>query len=470
MGASVFMALLVAACSPDATGPVQDSASAIPGPSSSVVDGFDRPAPQHLIVFEPGSALADFEDAITAGGGTVVLSYPRFGFVSVTGMDAEALEGLAAREDVLYVEEDQLFELGLPEGTDIASAPAASVASPSDPSTAFFFPRQWGLRAIGADVAWASGALGSSGVTVAILDTGIDYLYPDLVGLVDISRSASFQPVDDAYINAFFPGRLPITDIHYHGTHVASTVASNGNTVAGVTSQTTLLAVKVCSVFGSCPSSAVFAGIIHAADNGADVANMSLGGAFLKPGSQGFVSVINRVTNYARQKGMLIVVSAGNSGWDLDHNGPVYSTYCDTPAVACVSATGPTAGTLPAGPFVDVDTPAPYTNYGRSAINVAAPGGNSSAGGAGFVWQACSTTSLYFTVCGSGPIFTLGLTGTSMASPHVAGVAALLVDHMGGGPARIKAALAQTADDLGQRGADPFYGKGRVNAATAVGQ
>jgi subtilisin family serine protease len=368
----------------------------------------------------------------------------------------------------LYVEEDQLFELGLPDASDVVSAPNGVVASPSDPTTAFFFSRQWHHRAISADVAWANGALGSPDVTVAILDSGIDYTYPDLDGLVDLSRSASFQPGDDFYVDLFFPGRHPITDLHFHGTHVASTVASHGNTVAGVTSQTTLIGVKVCDVFGSCPSGALFAGIIHAADNGADVANMSIGGFFAKPALPGFVSVINRVTNYARQKGMLIVVAAGNFAWDLDHNGPWYSTYCDAPSVACVSATGPSFAPSPAGPFVDVDTPAPYTNYGRSAINVAAPGGNEAAGNGGWVWQACSQTSLLIPICQTG-LFTLGLDGTSMASPHVAGVAALMLDYMGGAPAQIKAALAQTADDLGQPGTDPFYGKGRVNAATAAG-
>jgi hypothetical protein len=85
------MALLVAACSPDATGPLDESAAAAPVPSFSVVDGFDRPPPQHLVVFRPGRAPADFEDAITAAGGTILLAYPRFGFAAVTGMDTEAL-------------------------------------------------------------------------------------------------------------------------------------------------------------------------------------------------------------------------------------------------------------------------------------------------------------------------------------------------------------------------------------------
>lgn len=469
-------ALLLAACSPDATGPGSTGPElAPPTPAFATLDDItDRPDPQHLVVFrgKGPKTLADFEDAVSDLGGAVVLANTEFGFAAVSGLDDAGAATLLAMKDVAFVEEDQVAQLDLPDVSEVASMDGGAVASPSDPTTSFFFPRQWGLRAIGADQAWAAGYLGSPNVTVAILDTGIDYTYPDLNGLVDLSRSASFQDFDDFLVSIFFPTKHPVTDLHYHGTHVASTVSSNGLVVSGVTSQTTLIGVKVCDVFGSCPSSSVFAGIIHAADNGADVINMSLGGGFPKPAFPGFVSLINQVTNYARSKGALIVVSAGNSASDLDHNGSFYSTYCDTPAVACVSATGPTFAPSTAGPFVDVDTPTPYTNFGRSAIHVAAPGGTGTSvagGNGGFVWQACSQTSLQIPICQTGN-FTLGITGTSMASPHAAGVAALLVDVVGGTPGRIRAALQQTADDLGQRGTDPFYGKGRVNAAAAVGQ
>ena len=141
------------------------------------------------------------------------------------------------------------------------------------------------------------------------------------MGLVDLSRSVSFVPEDDVYVAYFFPVNIHVTDIHYHGTHVAATVASNAFVAAGVTSQTTLMGVKVCSASSAAALAPRSAGRLRAADNGADVANMSLGGEFLKKDYPGYVSVINRLFNYAHSKGMTIVVSAGNEAIDLDHKG-----------------------------------------------------------------------------------------------------------------------------------------------------
>jgi subtilisin family serine protease len=206
---------------------------------------------------------------------------------------------------------------------------------------------------------------------------------------------------------------------------------------------------------------------------------MSLGGAFLKSSNPGFVSVINRLYNYAHQQGVTVIVAAGNEFADLDHNfypntnevlthfPSLYKTYCDTPHNICVSATGPTSRTSLNGPWQNIDAPAPYTNFGRSAITVAAPGG--AAGGS--VTAACSPFSLLqgLTICQTGT-FVVGSNGTSMAAPHVAGLAAMIMGQQGKlSPTAISAILRQTADDLGQPGTDPYYGKGRINAARALG-
>src|SRR5690606_35557739 len=139
---------------------------------------------------------------------------------------------------------------------------------------------------------------------------------------------------------------------------------------AGVTSRTTLMGVKVCSVVsGFCPGSAIFAGIEHAVENGADIINMSLGGAFLKSSNPGFVSAINRLFNYAHRNGVTVVVAAGNESADLVHDfypntddvlthfPSLYTTYCDTPHNICVSATGPNAGAPATGPWPEPDAP-----------------------------------------------------------------------------------------------------------------
>lgn len=410
---------------------------------------------QHLVMFK-GSA-SKLAQKVYDLGGDVVYSH-RVGFAVVSGLSDEGASTLAASKKVLDVQPDSTFDLD-PIFSGDAVAVGDATASPLDPTTAGRYPWQWNMRAISADAAWAAGRLGSPAVTVAILDTGIDYTYPDLADRVDLSRSISFVPEDDAYVAYYFPDKHPVTDLHYHGTHVAATAVSNGYVTAGITSQTTLIGVKVCSFLGGCEFGSVIAGVLHAADAGADVANMSLGGGFGKAGNGQYVGFINKVFNYANNRGMTIVVSAGNDSLDLDHSPNLYKTYCSTPNTICVSATGPTSSEdFYEGPWTDVDAFAPYSNFGRSAINVAAPGGNDG----GFVWAACSQTSLVIPGC-QGGTFIVGLAGTSMAAPHVSGLAALVVEDVGRRPGRVKTVIQQGADDLGQRGTDPYYGKGRIN-------
>ncbi len=291
-------------------------------------------------------------------------------------------------------------------------------------------------------------------------------MLPDLAGRVDLSRSASFEPADDFYTHYYFPGRNVSTDLHFHGTNVASQVASNAIYFAGVTSKTTLMSVKVCSVLGGCHG--VIQGILYAIDNGADVINMSLGGWFRKSAYPGEVAAFNKIMNYAKQQGVTVVVAAGNDGDDLDtqknilvknadgtsdreHVPSFFATYCDATQVICVAATRLN------------DVPASYTNYGRSAIDVAAPGGDVGE----WVYALCPQTSLLYG-CGGG-LYVLGVAGTSQATPHVSGLAALMVQRFGRNPSKVKNAIRQSADDLGQPGNDPYFGAGRINVARAVG-
>ena len=417
-----------------------------------------------FVVSLAGALPESFADAVAEAGATVDALYADLGVAVVSNLDDAGARNLRLIKGVGFVEQEPMFYIDEPVSIAEAEVADVGVASPGDPTTATRYARQWNMRAIHADDAWAAGRLGSSDVTVAILDTGIDYLYPDLVGRVDLSRSASFVPVDDADAAFYFPMRHPITDLHYHGTHVASTVATNGLIVAGVTSGVTLIGAKVCSWLGGCPGSSVYAGIVHAVLMGADVANMSLGGSFSKRDFPGAVSAYQRLFNWAQQNGTTFVVSAGNSAFDLDHDTDGFKTYCTVANVVCVSATGPIASAGVNGPWTELDAATGYTNFGRSAISVAAPGGTSP----GAVWAACSTSSLAIPQCQRG-VFVLGLGGTSMAAPHVSGVAALIAEDVGRDPAQIRARLQQSADDLGQLGTDPFYGKGRVNAAAAVG-
>jgi len=250
-----------------------------------------------------------------------------------------------------------------------------------------------------------------------------------------------------------------------------------------------LIGVKVLGSNGVGTFGQILSGVLWAADHGADVANMSLGGAFSKAGNGRLVGAINKVFNYAKQQGMLIVVSAGNSGADLQHEGNVESTFCDSPHVVCVSAVGPTKW------LGNGDVPAFYTNFGKSAVTIAAPGGNGvlAADGkslvpsdgwpwadppkftdiASWVWSMCSKTLVGGWTSANVPLLTsctagnrlLGFIGTSQASPHVTGLAALLVAQMGHGqPQQIKQAIIRSADPI-----NPLLGRGRISVRNAVG-
>lgn len=475
---ALLVAGTLAGCA-DVAGPAATAAPRSPAHSLAPGNG------QHVVVFKGNGIPAGFAAQVAALGGTVTYAHAEVGFAIVSGLGDAAAAQVGGLGGVAAVQADEVFQL---EST-VAAAEATfefGAQSQADPTTAARYGFQWNMRLINADDAWAAGKLGSSGVTVAILDSGLDYDAPDLNGLVDLSRSASFVPSDDAITAAYFPGRHPINDYNGHGTNVATQVSSKAVALAGVTSRTTLIGVKVLGAnnFGSLAG--VLAGITFAADQGADIANLSLGGGFTKAGNGAFVGLINRTLAYANRQGMLIVVSAGNGASDLDHDGNTAVQYCGAPHVVCVSSVGPATAML------NQDAPAFYTNFGRSAISVAAPGGNADAANgfpasarpwgndfASRVWSLCAKYRIAgFTGTGA-PILTPclagnrlnGMVGTSQATPHVAGLAALLIAEHGYSkqPAAVKHAIERSAVDLGATSTDPYYGRGRIDVARALG-
>jgi subtilisin family serine protease len=431
----------------------------------SPVAPVDRPAfaatvetGDQLVLFSNG-VPADFAARVAALGGSIRDVMENIGVAVVSDLSSADVAALRAQSGISGVGPDALVALSEPTILSVEQATSAE-----DPTTAFFYPRQWHLRAIGADKAWAAGKLGSPAIRVAILDTGIDYLHPDLAGRVDLSRSISFVESDDALVDYFFLGRNHVTDLHFHGTHVAATVSSNGLAAAGVTSRVTLMAVKVLGVNGTGFTSDVLAGIEYATDNGAHVINLSLGGAFDRAQNPEAFRAVEQALFYALRRGVLVVAAAGNAATDINGNGTIYETYCESLQVMCVTATGPTAAESINGPWTDVDAFAPYSNFGKFAVSVAAPGGNAGGG----VWAGCSQTSLQIPACGTG-VFVLGLAGTSQAAPHASGLAALLAEKYGRNGLITRLVISANADDRGARGRDPFYGWGRINVGKALG-
>ena len=429
-----------------------------------------EPASRHLVVFAAERVPADFEARVAGLGGTVEASLDSIGVAMVTGLTGTDAAELAADAHVRAVESDELTSLRDDAADDIPlDEVVATVDAIASPTAAQFYARQWNLRAVFADQAWAAGFLGSREVVVAILDTGIDYLHPDVVGLVDLDRSKSFVPED--VVPARYAGRLPISDLFWHGTAAASIVASNATVVAGVNRHVTLIAVKVADSTGQHTAGRLIGGIVYAADQGADVINVSRGSERDKSQSPGTIAAFERAVNYAFRRGALVVSVPFNDAADLDHNGDIVRLPCEAANAVCVSATGPTAAVGFNGPWENVDAIAPYSAFGRSAIGVAAPGGIMAPPGFRTIWLPCTTTPTRTSAadCRAGQPLQRGV-GTSWAAPHVAGLAALLVAQLGHGqPALIRAQILQSADDLGEPGTDPYYGKGRINVARALG-
>src|SRR2546422_1363247 len=221
---------------------------------------------RYVVLFAAERVPADFAGRVATLGGSVEASLDSIGVATVTGLSESSVAELAAEPDVRNVEPDVVMALPADAAADdLGSEPVAvpdASASPTSPTAAQFYARQWNIRAVFADQAWAAGFLGSRDVVVAILDSGIDYLLPDLAGLVDLEHSTSFVPED---VTRHFPGRLPFSDLHGHGTFVTSIVASNANVLAGINRYVTLIAVKINDSTRASSASRFLSGIMYAA-------------------------------------------------------------------------------------------------------------------------------------------------------------------------------------------------------------
>lgn len=338
---------------------------------------------------------------------------------------------------------------------------------------------QWDMDQINAPEAHDVQA-GARSVDVGILDSGIDGRHPDFIvdgagTNVDCARgrnSVMLVPLGPGVGNPD-----PCTDNQFHGTHVAGTVAAqaNGIGIVGVAPSVTLVPVKVCDTSGYCYASGVVDGITYAGDAQLDVVNMSFfvddnefqESTEFKCSSdatqRAFRQAVERAVQYARRQGVTPVAALGNSDQDLAHpvddSGQPISNECEV----VPAETQGVIGTMSLGRDSEK---AGYSNYGSGMTDVAAPGGNGSTGD-------CTTTILSTL---PGGLYGC-IQGTSMASPHAAGVAALIVSQFGTlgsdgdvklPPTKVEALLQRTAVDIGLPGYDECFGNGRIDAFRAV--
>ncbi|HEX2191059.1 MAG TPA: S8 family serine peptidase [Longimicrobiaceae bacterium] len=412
--------------------------------------------PGRLVVrFRPGSDHAGIANANGAAPERKMLLERTWVLKVPAGKEMTIAAALARNPNVEFAEPDYLYA--------VVPCEVGSCEGPADP----FFGYKWDLHNDGAirgangalidqtgqvdaDIDWMEahdylGADFAGAAVIGIIDTGIRATHADLAGKVIAARNFATG----------YPATL-IEDRNGHGTHVAGIAAahgSNGLGVAGVAygANVKLINAKSCDLYitgydaggqpiigTSCPSSSTADAIVWATDNGADVLNLSLGGS---PAATAGSAAQLAALRYARSKDVLPFCSTGNDNY------PGISFPARFAECVAVGATGWS------------DTRASYSNYGAQ-IELSAPGGDSNPLGTPNGYILATT----FTSDGS-----YGWkAGTSMATPQVAGLAALLYATGMTSADAVLARIKGSVDDLGPAGWDPEFGVGRINAYRAV--
>jgi subtilisin family serine protease len=416
---------------------------------------------------------------VEAAGGTVAADLSRqLGVMIVDSKNASFAETMSSYALVATVGQDygwkqfptmqEAINNGQLVIVNPASVPSAGGADP-------LAGQQWNMALMRTAQAQQRQA-GNPGVSVGIVDTGIDGNHLDFVANgqsnVDCARGADFTAQGPGIGSPF-----ACVDNNFHGTHVAGIVAAraNGLGVTGVAPNVTLVPIKVCDADGHCYASDVVEGITYAGDLALNVINMSF---FVDDDEfqqstefkcqsdatqRAFRQATERAIAYARKQGVTPIAALGNSNTDIAHHEPGCAVVpAQTSGVVGVSSIGPESGR------------AYYSNWGSGAADVAAPGGD-------FLLARDAPSGQ--TICDREVLSTIPgnlygcFQGTSMASPHATGVAALIVSQFGKAaasgritlsPDKVVSLLAGSAVDIGRTGSDECYGSGRIDALRAV--
>ena len=480
-------ATVLALCSGTlATAAVTPAASAA-GPESS-----------YLVLAPQGAPVDKAVRRVQAAGGSVVASYGQIGVLVArssnpsftTAVQGQGVEAAASTEGLGSLLDDE---------ETLGAADTAASAATGDPTGEPLFGAQWDMVQIDVPQAHAV-TTGRPDVVVGVLDSGISSSHPDLATQIDRSKSVScLGGVVDRSEAAWNPTTSD------HGTHVAGTVAAalNGEGIAGVAPGAKVASVKVVTDEGYIFPEAAVCGFLWAADNGISVTNNSY---YIDPWElncrndarqRPVWQAVQRAIRYSQSKGVLNIASAGNSNYDLQHevhddgspndgSAPVEDR---TVTSACLVLPGEAPGVVTVSSVGIEERKSYFSSYGQGVVDVTAPGGDARQPDP---TKSDATKAILSTTFNT-KMKTNGYgwkQGTSMSSPHAAGVAALALSaHPGLKPGSLASFLERTATPIacpagvydplpqfpryqatctGGDGRNGFYGAGNVNAFNAV--
>jgi subtilisin family serine protease len=455
------------------------------------------PDTTYLVLAPDGHSTAAAAARVAAAGGAVVATYDQIG-VLVARSTAVSFEDAVAGSGVEAVAATTGLAATLDDDTVLQEVDSATVTPTGDPTGEPLFGLQWDMTQISVPAAQAV-TIGDPGIVVGVLDSGISSTHPDLVNQIARDKSASCI---GGVVNTAEAAWNPTTSSH--GTHVAGTIAAaiNGVGVAGVAPGVKVASVKVVDDAGFIYPAAAICGYIWAADHGMRVTNNSY---FIDPWNYNcrndarqrpIWQAVQRALRYSASKGVLTVASAGNSNHDLQHKftDPISPDDGSSPVEvrainnACLDLPAEAPGVVTVSALGTVRLKSYYSSYGQGVVEVAAPGGDTRQPNpnvstiANAILSSVINTTTHVNGWGY-------MQGTSMASPHAAGVAALALSmNPNLTPGALTALLDRAADQLpcppgvydprpgldqykaecqgGNR--NSFYGAGEVNAFAVV--